>query len=143
MLWERYPRHHEMSTFATLDALLEEHESYQKDFDDLREEYLDGQYERFLVNLSWADLPYRYATRELVAKAGPPSENPYVSDFMAQFAGIDTDRKACFLFPESYVSQFFVIAEVCRRAESFESVRNLFPDEEKTHYLAVFDFKYA
>ncbi len=139
MLWERYPRYHEMSTFATLDALLEEHESYQKDFDDLREEYLDGQYERFLVNLSWADLPYRYATRELVAKAGPLSENPYVSDFMAQFAGIDTDRKACFLFPESYVSQFFVIAEVCRRAESFGPVRNLFPDEEKTHYLAVFD----
>ena len=83
MLWERYPRYHEMSTFATLDALLEEHESYQKDFDDLREEYLDGQYERFLVNLSWADLPYRYATRELVAKAGPLPENPYVSDFMA------------------------------------------------------------
>ena len=56
-----------------------------------------------------------------------------------QFAGIDTDRKACFLLPESYVSQFFVIAEVCRRAESFGPVRNLFPDEEKTHYLAVFD----
>ena len=32
MLWERYPQYHEMTTFSTLDALLEEHESYQKDF---------------------------------------------------------------------------------------------------------------
>ena len=38
-LWERYPQFHEASVFATLDKLLEEHESYQKDFDDaLREE---------------------------------------------------------------------------------------------------------
>ena len=35
MLWDRYPRHHEMSTFSTLDSLLEEHESYRQDFDDL------------------------------------------------------------------------------------------------------------
>ena len=38
MLWERYPRYHEMTTFATLEALLEEHESYREDFEDLREE---------------------------------------------------------------------------------------------------------
>ena len=58
---------------------------------------------------------------------------------MAQFADIDTGRKAAFLFPESFVSQFFVVCEVCRRAEIFRPVSNLFPDEEKIHYLAVFD----
>ena len=58
---------------------------------------------------------------------------------MGQFTGLDTDHFACFLFPESFVSQFFVVAEVCKRAEEFRPVRNLFPDEEKVHYLAVFD----
>ena len=164
MLWERYPQFHERTTFSTLDALLEEHESYQKDFDELREEYEAGQYEQFLVQLSWADLSYRYATKELIRtrslgtkketdspdKPGSPGEseaaiahapapNPYVEAFMAQFEDLDTDHKACFLFPESFVSQFFVITEVCKRAEAFHPVKNLFPDEEKIHYLAVFD----
>ena len=139
MLWKRYPQHHEMSTFATLEELLEEHESYKKDFDELREEYESGSYDNFLVQLSWSDLPYRYATKELIERAGSIRANPYVEAFMEQFVHIDTDKKACFLFPESFVSQFFVIMEVCKEAESFYPIRNLFPDEEKIHYLAIFD----
>lgn len=139
MLWDRYPQFHEMSTFATLEELLEDHESYRKDFDELREEYESGGYDRFLVQLSWSDLPYRRATKEFIEKAGSIRTNPYVEAFIDQFAHIDTDRKACFLFPESYISQFFVIMEVCKEAESFYPVRNLFPDEEKIHYLAIFD----
>ena len=160
MLWERYPQYHEMEAFSTLDALLQDHESWQKDFGDLRKEYEENQYDRFLVQLSWADLPYRYATKKLIESSGkliessgkrvessgqpiecsgPTAENPYVQAFMGQFADIDTDRKACFIFPESYVSQFFVIAEVCKRAEIFHPIKNLFPDDEKIHYLAVFD----
>ena len=160
MLWERYPQYHEMAAFSTLDALLQDHESWQKDFGDLRKEYEENQYDRFLVQLSWADLPYRYATKKLIESSGrliessgkrvessgqpiessgSPAENPYVRAFMEQFADIDTDRKACFIFPESYVSQFFVIAEVCKRAEIFHPIKNLFPDDEKIHYLAVFD----
>lgn len=167
MLWERYPQYHEMAAFSTLDALLQDHESWQKDFEDLRKEYEENQYDRFLVQLSWADLPYRYATKKLIESSGKraessgqpiessgkrvessgqpiessgsPAENPYVRAFMEQFADIDTDRKACFIFPESYVSQFFVIAEVCKRAEIFHPIKNLFPDDEKIHYLAVFD----
>ena len=138
MLWERYPQYHEMTTFSTLDALLEEHESYQKDFEDLREEYISNGYERFLVQLSWSDLSYRHATMKLIENDEFPS-NPYVDTFLSQFEDIDTDRKACFLFPESFVSQFFVITEVCRQAEVFRPVNSLFPDEEKVHYLAVFD----
>ena len=138
MLWERYPQYHEMTTFSTLDALLEEHESYQKDFEDLREEYISNGYERFLVQLSWSDLSYRYATMKLIENDKFLS-NPYVDAFLSQFEDIDTDRKACFLFPESFVSQFFVITEVCRQAEVFRPVNSLFPDEEKVHYLAVFD----
>ena len=139
MLWKRYPQYHEMTVFSTLDALLGEHESWQKDFEDLRDEYEENQYDRFLVQLSWSDLPYRYATKQLIENAGPLAPNPYVEAFLAQFREIDTDCKACFLFPESFVSQFFVVAEVCKRAEAFRPVRNLFPDEEKIHYLAVFD----
>ena len=138
MLWDRYPQYHEMTTFSTLDALLEEHESYQKDFEDLREEYISNDYERFLVQLSWSDLSYRHATMKLIENDEFPS-NPYVDAFLSQFEDIDTDRKACFLFPESFVSQFFVITEVCRQAEVFRPVNSLFPDEEKVHYLAVFD----
>ncbi len=169
MLWERYPQYHEMSTFSTMDALLEEHTSWQEDYEDVREEYEANCYERFLVQLSWADLPYRYATKTLIEKKGqsgqtgkselsdlsdqsgrsdhssqsaqsdPGIENPYVKSFMEQFTVIDTDRNACFLFPESFVSQFFVVMEVCKKAADLRPVKNLFPDEEKTHYLAVFD----
>ena len=140
MLWERYPQYHDRTTFAAMETLLEEHESWQKDFDDtLREEYVSGDYDRFLVQLSWSDLAYRHATKQLIEAAGPFSPNPYVESFMEQFAGIDTARKACFLFPESFVPQFFVIMEVCKRAEDIRPVRNIFPDEEKVHYLAVFD----
>ena len=39
MLWERYPQYHERTTFSTMDALLEEHLSWQEDFEDVREEY--------------------------------------------------------------------------------------------------------
>ena len=141
MLWDRYPRYHERTVFSRLEELLQEHESYQKDFDELREEYETRGYESFLIQLSWADLAYRYATAKKMEEAGPFPENPYVRAFMEQFAEIDTDRKAAFLFPESFVSQFFVITEVCRRAEVFRPVQPLFPDEEKIHYLAVFDKK--
>ena len=139
MLWERYPQYHEKKTFADLDALLEEHPSWQEDFDGLRTEYEDGRYEEFLIQLSWADLPYRMATGKLLASRGPFAENPYVRSFMDQFRDLDTDHKACFLFPESYTSRFFVITEICRKAERFYPVRSLFPDEEKIHYLVVFD----
>ena len=139
MLWERYPRYHEMTTFSTMEALLSEHESWQEEFEDVRTEYDDNGYDRFLIQLSWADLPYRYAAGKRIKEAGPLPANPYVDAFLDQFAGIDTDKKALFLFPESFVSQFFVIMDVCRRAESLRPVRNLFPDEEKVHYLAVFD----
>ena len=139
MLWERYPQYHEMTGYSSLADLLEEHESYQKDFEDLREEYEANHYDRFLIQLSWSDLAYRHATKDLIEKARDCGENGYVKEFMAQFDGLDTDRKACFLFPESFVSQFFVILEVCKKAESFHAIRNLFPDEETIHYLAVFD----
>lgn len=141
MLWDRYPQYREMTTFATLDELLEEHESYKKDFDELRDEYVSKNYDMFLVQLSWSDLPYRYATMKLILESGSSAlnPNPYVSAFMAQFDELDTDRKACFLFPESYVSQFWVIAQVCKQAEVFRPIKPLFPDEEKVHYLAVFD----
>ena len=73
MLWEKYPQYHEAATFTTLDEILAEHESYQKDFtDELRNEYEANGYDKFLIQLSWADLPYRYATKSLV-------ENPCVS----------------------------------------------------------------
>ena len=157
MLWERYPQYHDLSTFSTMEALLEEHTSWQEDYEEVREEYESSHYERFLVQLSWADLPYRYATKRLIEKAeesrqsgrpeqtsqpdksDPGMENSYVKAFMEQFTGIDTDRNACFLFPESFVSQFFVVMEVCKKAADLRPVRNLFPDEEKIHYLAVFD----
>lgn len=140
-LWDRYPQYHQRTTFSTLDQLLEEHASYQKDFEEVRGEYVSGGFEGFLVQLSWSDLAYRYETRRRI-EAGPDlGPNPFVEDFMAQFEGLDTDHKDCFLFPESYVSQFFVVAEVCKRAEAFYPVRSLFPDEEKVHYLAVFDKK--
>ena len=138
-LWERYPQYHTPAPFTTLDALLEDHPSYQKDFEELREEYLDHQYEKFLVQLSWSDLPYRHKTRQLIENRPPIGKNPYVEAFMDQFRNLDTDHKACFLIPESFLSQYFVAAEVCRRAEGFHPIRNLFPDEETLHYLAVFD----
>lgn len=139
LLVDRYPQYRDMMTFTTLEALLEEHASWNEDFGDLQQEYLANHYDQFLVRLSWSDLPYRYATKSLIEAAGPAVDNPYVTAFMAQFTGLDTDHKACFLFQESFVSQFFVVAEVCKRAEDFHPVRNLFPDEEKVHYLAVFD----
>ena len=94
MLWERYPQYHDMSTFAALDELLEEHESYRKDFEDLREEYEANHYDRFLVQLSWSDLAYRHATKKFIEAAPPFEENAYVKNFIGQFADIDTDRKA-------------------------------------------------
>lgn len=140
MLWERYPQYHEMTPSFTLDDLLSEHESYVVDFEEeLREEYCRNHYERFLVQLSWSDLAYRYATKELIEKCQALDPNPYVEAFLAQFSDIDRDRKACFLFPESFVSQFFVVMEVCKRAESIQTIQNLFPDEEQVHYFAVFD----
>ena len=139
MLWSRYPQYHERTTFSTMEELLPEHESWQEDFESLKEEYEQGEYDRFLIQLSWSDLAYRYAAKERIAKAGALPENPYVQAFVEQFAGLDTDYEAGFLFPESFVSQFFVIMEVCKRANYIRPVKNLFPDETKPHYLAVFD----
>ena len=91
-LWERYPQFHEASVFTTLDGLLEEHESYQKDFDDtLKEEYLKKRYDRFLVQLSWSDLPYRRETKRLIEGHADFPENPYVKAFMEQFSDLSTD----------------------------------------------------
>ncbi len=140
MLWDKYPQFHDPVVFTTLDELLNEHESYQKDFDDdLRKEYESEGFSRFLIRLSWEDLPYRFATKELIEKSRPLKLNEFVEGFMSQFSDIDTDHKAAFIFPESFASHFFVVTEVCRRAEEFHPIRSIFPDEEKIHYLAVFD----
>ena len=92
MLWDRSPRYHEMTTFATLEELLEEHESCREDFEDLREEYLSLDLSRFLVQLSWSDLVCRHATMERIRAAGQTPENPFVRAFMDQFRDLDTDR---------------------------------------------------
>ncbi len=139
MLWERYPQYHERQTFSTMEALLAEHESWKQDFEDVREEYYEKDCDRFLVQLSWADLPYRYETRKLIEKSGDLPENEYVKAFMDQFQDLNTDREACFLIPESFLSQFIVVMEVCKRARELRPVKNIFPDEETVHYLAVFD----
>ena len=140
-LWERYPQYHERKLFTSLEELLEDHESYQEDFEDadLVREYKENHMEKFLVRLSWSDLAYRQATRRLIEAAGSLQKNYYVDKFMKQFEGWDTDHKAYFLFPESVVSQFFVIMEVVKRAEEFHPIENIFPDENKVHFLAVFD----
>ena len=138
-LWERYPQYHEKKTFTTLEELLEEHERYRETFAEVRDEYTEHGYEKFLVRLALDDLPYRYETMKLFQASGPIEMNPYVREFLQQFEGLDTDRDACFIFPESFTPQFFVAAEVCRRARIFHPLKNLFPDEEKLHYLAVFD----
>ena len=73
-LWDRYPRYHEMTAFTTLEELLSEYEQYREDFEPLREEYESKGYERFLIRLSWADLPWRYATKDrILAGGGIPS----------------------------------------------------------------------
>lgn len=141
MLWEKYPQYREMTTFASLEEILEEHESYRDGFDEVRDEYVQNQYDKFLIQLSWEDLPYRYATRDLIEKNGTAPDNEYVKAFIEQFEGLDTDNRAYFLFPERFVSQFFVVMEVCKAAEALYPVRSLFPDETKVHYLAVFDKK--
>lgn len=138
-LWEKYSQYHERKVFTTLPQLLEDHASYTKDIEEIQDEYIRNQYDRFLIQLSWNDLAYRKATADFIAKSPPIEINPYISAFLQQFTDIDTDRKACFLFPESVVSQFFVIMEVCHRAEILKPVNNLFPDEDRIHYLAVFD----
>ena len=143
MLWERYPQYRVKKPVPDINDLVQEHESWQEDFtDELREEYQKKQYDQFLVQLSWEDLPYRHETRDLIESASfayEESQNPYVENFMNQFTGFDTDRKAYFLFPESFSSQFMVMLEVCRRAEVFRPIQNLFPDEDRVHYIAVFD----
>lgn len=139
MLWDKYPQYHEPTTFSTLEDLLSEHEHYQKDFEEVKEEYISNSYEKFLIQLSWADLPYRHATKELLDSQTYPEQNPYVDAFMSQFSHIDTDKDACFLFPESFVPHFFVVMEVCKNAKSITRINSLFPDEEKAHYLAIFD----
>ena len=143
MLWERYPQYRVKKPVPDINDLVQEHESWQEDFtDELREEYQKKQYDQFLVQLSWEDLPYRHETMDLIESASfayEESQNPYVENFMNQFTGFDTDRKAYFLFPESFSSQFMVMLEVCRRAEVFRPIQNLFPDEDRVHYIAVFD----
>ena len=140
MLWKRYTKYHEKMCFSTLEQLLEKHESYQKDFsEELEQEYRKKQFEKFLIQLSWSDLPYRYETKGMIEEAGELKENTYVAAFMEQFSTLDLTKKACFLFPESFTSQFFVIQEVCKRAERFFPIKNLFPAETNIHYLAVFD----
>ncbi len=93
-LWDNYTQFHKQSTFTTLDKLLEEHESYQKDFtEELRKEYESRGYDKFLIQLSWSDLPYRYATKDLIEKSEPVRPNRYVEKFMDQFRKIDTFEK--------------------------------------------------
>ncbi len=63
MLWERYPQYRAKKPVPDINDLMQEHESWQEDFtDELREEYQKKQYDQFLVQLSWEDLPYRHET---------------------------------------------------------------------------------
>ena len=85
MLWECYPQYHEMTTFSTIETLLEEHESWQEDFEELLEKYDENQYDWFLVQLSWSVLSCRYRTKGLIKEADPSMSNTYIDTFMAQF----------------------------------------------------------
>ena len=89
-LWARYPQYHERTTFSTMEALLEEHASYREVFDEeVRDEYMEKGYDRFLINLSWSDLAYRYETRRLIETTEVPERNPYADAFMEQFMPLD------------------------------------------------------
>ena len=50
MLWQRHPKYHEMTTFTTLEALLEEHEKYREEFEEVREEYIENDNDKFLIH---------------------------------------------------------------------------------------------
>ena len=82
MLWDRYPQYHERTNFAVMEDLLPEHDSWQEELEPLREEYAENEYDRFLIQLSWADLPYRYAAKQVIEEAGPLASNPYVDAFV-------------------------------------------------------------
>lgn len=141
MLWDKYPQFQKGGISTSLEAMLSSKESYRNDFRDpeIRLEYLANGYERFLIRLSWNDLHYRQETRRLIEAKGKLPENPYIKAFMRQFSSLDTDRKAYFLFPESCVSGYFTVREICKNAESVTIADPLFPDEDTVHYLAVFD----
>lgn len=142
-LYNRYPKYRERTLFTSLDQLLADHASYQDDFDseELQKEYKEKGLEKFLVQLSWSDLPYRWAAKESIEKAGPLRPNSYVDSFMSQFAHLDYDHKAYFMFPvtDPVRPSFLVLKEVLKKTDNVTPVRNLFPDQETLHYMAVFD----
>lgn len=137
-LWANYKRDRSCTTFTTLEQLLEDHPSYQDGFPEAEEEFRKNHYEKFFVQLSWSDLPYRWNTKQLLQKHAPIHANPLVTEFMKQFEEIDTDQEAAFIFPESFASQYFVTQEVCRNAKRVVPVKNLFPDQDDNLFLAVF-----
>ena len=138
-LWAGNLRVRDMTIFTTLDSILSDHESFQKDLsDEDRAEFLLKGYEKFFVQLSWSDLPYRKKTMELLLAHAPIHTNPLVSAFMSQFAEIDSDKETAFIYPQSYAYQYFIVQEVCRKAKRIVVLNNLFPDQDEIQYMAVF-----
>ena len=98
-LWKRYPQYHERTTFGTIEDILQEHESYQKDFDEeLRDEYLE-KVRASRVTLLDNESLYFHGVR--IGGLSSAKEEPDL-DFLERFAAEDGYKLLMCHHPEIY-----------------------------------------
>lgn len=120
----------------TLEEFIQLHPSYKKGIEIIGKEFIRKGYEKFLTI---ENMYNRKSTEEYILHAGDLVPNRYICNFIEQFNDIDFTKDVVFLFPESYASNYFEAQEICKKAKILRKIRNIFPNEDKVHWIGVFE----
>lgn len=136
--WERRSEKYKEEHY-TLEQIIKQNPSYKRGIEHIQNEFLEKGYEKFFTIGNNIDIFNRKRTEEYILESGDLKVNKYIAEFIEQFLNIDNSNEAAFLFPESYCSNYFEAKEVCKNAKILKPIKNIFPDEDNIHWLAVFE----
>lgn len=125
----------------TLEQIVKQNPSYRRGIEHIQDEFLEKGYEKFFTIGNNSDIFNMKRTEEYILESGDLKVNKYIAEFIEQFSNLNLSIDAIFLFPESYCANYFEAKEVCKNAKIMKPIKNIFPDEDNIHWLAVFEKK--
>lgn len=126
------------STYTWEQFVTERNPKYGKTDKRVVKDFIDKGYEKFLVTNGAEEILNRLMTGRFISLAGKLNINSQIKDFINQFRFINFDEQVAFVFPESYSSNYYIAMEVSKNADEIKEIKNIFPEEDIKHFVAVF-----
>ena len=112
---------------------------YTSNIETIEKDFINSGYEKFLFREWNSEFEMRKKTEQIVNKSlFNLKMSPYIERFISQFDGLE--NSTWFIFPESFVPNYFMINDVVRHANGKKYViNNIFEEDDTTNLIAIID----